>query len=183
MSKKDNRLCLRCYHFKTVEIPVTWSSGFRNVGRRIPSETAYYCNKLDRYIQKIRQTCKHFLDHYDTRLHIGGDGLVKIKEIPTEAERIDLKELPREAVLMAVSEKIQPSAEGRTGGLVITYKLKDGRTFPQKYSPVSGAVLGRALRKLKIKDTEELQKNWYKYELTAMRIGLPRMIPREKVKA
>lgn len=107
--------------------------------------------------------------------------MVKIKDIPAEGERIDLKELPREAELMAVSEKYKEPAEGSTGGLVITFKLRDGRTFPQKYSPVSGAVLARAMKKLKIKDTEDLQKDWYNYELTAMRIGLPRMIPVKKV--
>lgn len=107
--------------------------------------------------------------------------MVKLKDLPAEEERIDLKELPRETDLIAIEEKIQEATEGRSGGLVITYKLKDERTFPQKYTVVSGAVLQRALKKLKIKDTTELQDNWYHYELTAMRIGLPRMIPVKKV--
>jgi len=181
MSEKDNRLCYRCRYFKQIEIPATWSSGFRNVGRRISSETIYRCNKLNKALQKVRQTCKDFLDLHNTQLNIGGDGMVKIKEIPTEEERIDLKELPREAELIAVSESIQEKTEGRSGGLVITFKLHDGRTFPQKYTVVSGAVLSRAMKSLKLKDTKELQDNWYMYELTAMRIGLPRMIPISKI--
>lgn len=106
--------------------------------------------------------------------------MVKIEDIPSEGQRVDLDDLPKECPLIAVSEKEVDSIDGKAGGLIITYKLDDGRTFPQKYTKTSGAVLIEALKKLHIKDTEQLQKERYLYALTNMRIGFPRMIPIKK---
>ena len=108
---------------------------------------------------------------------------MKIEEIPDEGERVDLSKLPQEAELKADHEDWQEPQSGKTGGLVITYEMRDGKQFPQKYSKISGAVLIKALKALKIKDSQELQGKWYKYVLTPMRTGYPRMIPVEKVKA
>lgn len=108
--------------------------------------------------------------------------MVKIGEIPSEGEKLDLTKLPQELVAIATEEKMQEATGGKTGGLVITFKTKSGQVFNQKYSKMSGAVLATALKKLKIDDTLELQKAWYKYYKTDMRMGFPRMIPVEKVK-
>jgi hypothetical protein len=108
--------------------------------------------------------------------------MVKVEEIPEEGERVDLSKLPKQAELKAVSEEWVDAAEGKTGGLVIHYQTRDGKTFPQKYSKVSGKVLKNALRKLGVTDTAELQKAWYLYELQNMRTGYPRMIPIKKAK-
>jgi len=113
---------------------------------------------------------------------MGEDGMVKIDEIPKEKPRLDLAELPQEVTLMAISEKMQEEQSGKTGGLVITYALQDGREFTQKYSKVSGAELIAAMKKLHLKDTTELQGTYYHYKLTPMRIGFPRMIPVSKAK-
>jgi len=107
--------------------------------------------------------------------------MVKTDDIPSEGARLDLSQLPKEADLIAVNEKIQQGAVGKTGGLVITYKMKDGRTFQQKYSKVSGAELAAACKRLGITDTEELAEDWHHYELKTMRIGFPRMIPVAKI--
>ena len=108
--------------------------------------------------------------------------MVKLSDIPSEGAKLDLANLPQELTLIATEEKMQDAVAGKTGGLVITYKLEDGRMFNQKYSKVSGAELAVALKALKVRDTVELQKAWYKYKLTNMRIGFARMIPIEKVK-
>ena len=159
-------------------MPVDDRYGYKEL---MEGQIVCYCNRLEVTLRKTRDKCRYFKDIQLATLIIGGDGVVKLSTIPTEAERIDLKDLPKEVELMAIGEKMQEARAGSTGGLVITFKMRDGRTFPQKYSPVSGAVLVRAMKDLKIKDTEDLQKGWYKYELTAMRIGLPRMIPVSKV--
>jgi len=103
--------------------------------------------------------------------------MVKLKEIPSEGDRVDLKDLPQENILMAVEEHFTEPKEGKVGGLIITYKQKDGKTLMQKYSKVSGKVLIEALEKLGYDDTVALQKAWHKYVMTPMRSGYPRYIP------
>lgn len=101
--------------------------------------------------------------------------------IPEEKPRVDLNQIPKENVLIAISEKMVEATDKKTGGLVITFKQKDEKELTQKYSKMSGSVLKEALETLGINDTEELQKNWYRYTLTNMRSGYPRYIPTEKV--
>jgi len=148
----------------------------------IPPSIYWYCNARHCYVRITPRKCKDFLPLTQTKIKVESDGEMKIDDIPSEGSRVDLSELPQEADLIAVNEKTQPEQSGKTGGLIITYKMKDDRTFQQKYSKVSGAELAIALKTLKIKDTEELQKDWYHYKLTHMRIGFPRMIPVSKVK-
>lgn len=181
MSNDFKYLCFRCKHYYIRYLKAYWSDTQYGYRKYHSEEEAYYCYGYERYVQKAKTKCPKFIDRKTPELIIGGDGMVKLKDIPSEAERIDLKELPQEAELIAISEKYKAGVEGSTGGLIITFKLRDGRTFPQKYSPVSGAVLGRAMKRLKLKDTKNLQDNWYNYKLTGMRIGLPRMIPDKKV--
>lgn len=177
MSEPITNICLTCSNYEQDESEGYWYTNVYGTRKYAPSERLYFCSALTKAVIKPRQRCKHHIHLEQTKWVVGGDNLVKLSGIPTEAERIDLKDLPKEAELMAIGERTQEATQGRTGGLVITFKLRDGRTFPQKYSPVSGAVLVRALKKLKINDTEELQKAWFNYELTPMRIGLARMIP------
>jgi len=106
--------------------------------------------------------------------------MVNIKEIPKEEPRIDLSELPQTNVLIAVEEYFVKETEDKTGGLVITFRQKDNREFAQKYSKVSGRKLIEAMDKLKIEDTEDLQKDFYEYQMTPMRTGYPRYIPVKK---
>lgn len=110
---------------------------------------------------------------------------MKINQIPVETPRVDLSTLPPENELIAISEEYVEAREvdgkPKVGGLIIRFKQRDGKQFPQKYSKISGAALVKAMEKLGIKDTEELQKNWYKYKLTPMRTGYPRYIPIKKL--
>jgi len=108
--------------------------------------------------------------------------LVKLEEIPSEGERVDLQHLPRTNVLKAVSEEFRQATATKTGGLVITFRTKNGKQFPQKYSKISGKALAEALKRLGLKDTKELQEAWYEYELTSFRTGFPRYIPVRRAK-
>lgn len=106
--------------------------------------------------------------------------MVGIDEIPSEGERVDLEKLPKEAELLAINERIQEAQSGKTGGVVITYQNREGLTFPQKYSKISGKALIDAMRNLKYDSTKALFKWWHHYNLTPMRTGYPRMIPDKK---
>ena len=109
--------------------------------------------------------------------------MVNIKEIPKEEPRIDLSELPQTNVLIAVEEHFVNATEDKTGGLVITFRQKDNQQFAQKYGKVSGRKLVEAMEKLKLNDTEDLQKSFYEYKMTPMRSGYPRYIPLKKIEA
>ncbi|GAG81476.1 unnamed protein product [marine sediment metagenome] len=106
--------------------------------------------------------------------------MVNIEDIPSEGEKIELTDLPNDVELIAISESFKEKEGTKVGGLVIKFQVRDGRGFDQKYTKMSGHVLFKALKKLKIKSTEELQKYWYHYTLTPMRMGFPRMIPNKK---
>ena len=109
--------------------------------------------------------------------------MVKLDEIPMEErERINLDDLPETNTLKAVNEYFLPETEDKTGGLAITFEQKDGKIFTQKYAKISGRKMVKALEKLGIKDTEELQEIWCEYRLTPMRSGYPRYIPISKAK-
>lgn len=177
----DRPLCYTCQGFIQEQLEPYWYTDQWGVSRMAEATIRYFCKTRVATIRTLRTKCKQYMSIHQTKLVIGGDRMVKIDQIPAEAERIDLKDLPREAELKAISERQQEAQEGRTGGLVITFELRDGRQFPQKYTAVSGAVLVRAMKKLKLKDTKALQDNWFNYQLTAMRIGQPRMIPVSKV--
>ena len=176
-------LCLKCEHLKTEEVEGHYEKSVGDYNVWIPMYIYYSCKKTLANIHTFRRHCRHYSPYTQTKLNTGEDEMVKIDEIPQEAARLDLADLPSEVELMATGEKIQEEQQGKTGGLVITYQLHDGRTFMQKYSKVSGVVLIAALKRLHIKDTTELQNTWYNYKLTPMRIGFPRMIPVSKAKA
>jgi len=178
----DTPICLRCIHLDQEEIDPYYETDF--YGRRTLKERTmtWFCKAKWGYIGKIPNKCKRFQPITQTKWTKGEDNMVKLDEIPAEQARLDLANLPSELTLIAVSERMQEEQAGKTGGLVITYRLEDGKEFNQKYSKVSGAELTTACKRLKIKDTLDLQKAWYKYKLTQMRIGFPRMLPVEKVK-
>jgi len=115
------------------------------------------------------------------KLVMGGDDMVDINQLPDEGIRLKLEDLPDECELIALGENYKEGSSGVAAGLVIEFEMHDGAKFHQKYTAVSGAVLKKAFKKLKIKNTEALQKDWYNYRKTAMRMGLPRMIPIKKV--
>jgi hypothetical protein len=114
--------------------------------------------------------------------------MVKLDELPEEKERISLTELPEEMVLKAVRETWRDDVKDesgrviKTGGLVVEFITKDGKSITQKYSKIHSKTLKEALKKLGIKDTEDLQKIWCRYKRTNFRTGFPRLIPVEKVK-
>ena len=107
---------------------------------------------------------------------------MKTTEIPIEErERVELDNLPQKNILKAISEYMAKETEDKTGGLIINFVQKDGKELAQKYGKISGRVLIKALDKLGIKDTEDLQKDFYEYVLTEMRSGYPRYIPIRKI--
>jgi len=175
-------ICLNCFYLAQEEIEAHFEEDQYRVKRLVPSEIAYWCTRKFGYILTKRETCLEYLALQQTKLEIGEDGMVKVDDIPTEQARLDLKDLPIDTELLAVAEKMQAEAAGKTGGLVVTYQLRDGRQFQQKYSKVSGAELITALKKLKYATTEPLFKTWHIYKLTNMRIGFPRMIPVARAK-
>jgi len=175
-------LCLICEHLETEEVEGHYEKSVSGYNVWIPIYIYYSCKKTLANIHTFRKHCRHYSPYTQTKLNIGEDEMVKIDEIPTEAARLDLADLPSEVELIAISEKTIAEQVGKTGGLSITYQLHDGRQFAQKYSKVSGIVLIAALKRLHIKDTTELQNAWYNYKLTPMRIGFPRMIPISKAK-
>lgn len=178
----EQYLCPKCVYLNRHHVP----ERFEQVGKyryiRIPEETYWDCDKTLRNIVTVRTKCKLFVPITQTNLEGGKLQMVKINEIPSEGERINLDDLPKQVELIATSEKIQAGQDGKAGGLIITYMLRDGRTFPQKYTKLSGLHLGNALKELKLSDTMDLQDNWYLYTLTPMRMGYPRMLPIKKVK-
>ena len=141
-------------------------------------EMLYTCTKTYAGVHRFgKRDCKYYLPKGQPLMEF--DKTMKIDELPTEKDRVDLGTLPTDAILVAISEVMQPAKENKTGGLVITYKLPDGREFPQKYSKIAGKLLFEALRKLNVADTTELQTRAFKYHLTNMRVGFPRYIPVE----
>jgi hypothetical protein len=133
----------------------------------------------------------YFLEYYPFRCVCGRDlhqtvltggekEKMKLKDLPREKPRIELKDLPPTNVLKAISEEWREAVEGKTGGLVINFQQKDGKTFSQKYGKLHGDVLSAALDKLGLKDTQELQNAWYVYEMRSFRAGFPRYMPVKK---
>jgi len=175
-------ICLNCFYLEQEEAEAHFQEDQYGVKRLVPSEIAYWCTYKFTHIRTKREQCLDYLALQQTKLKMESDGMVKIDEIPAEQPRLDLSELPQEVELLAVAEKMQEAVAGKTGGLVLTYQLRDGRHFQQKYSKVSGVELRRALNKLKYVNTDPLFKVWHIYKLTNMRIGFPRMIPVVKAK-
>jgi hypothetical protein len=114
--------------------------------------------------------------------------MVKLTDIEEEKPRWDLKELPDEIVLKAVDEKITEDIKDATGrvvkagGIVIAFVDRQGKPLRQKYSKMHGRALKTALEKLGLKDTKDLQKDFYVYKLVHFRQGFPRLIPTAKAK-
>lgn len=176
-------LCLRCIHLEVIEVEGRY---YNITPRRVtyePPYEGYFCKAQHQTIIVLRKACPHYININQHMMEVNKKGMVDITDIPAEEPRIELSDLPAEVELKATGEHMVSAGEGKVGGLVIDYTLRDGRTFSQKYTKVSGAVLGTALRQLKLKDTEDLQKAWYVYALTPMRIGFARMIPIRKHEA
>jgi hypothetical protein len=178
----DTPLCLRCTYLEQEETDAHYERNERGYRTWQYDAIDWYCKIQYKYIHKIPKHCIEFQPLTQTKWIKGENNMVKIGDIPSEGEKLDLAQLPKELIAIATGEKMQEAAGGKTGGLVISYKLKNGQTFNQKYSKMSGAVLAAALKRLKIDDTLGLQDAWYKYQKTDMRMGFPRMIPVEKVK-
>lgn len=177
MSEKYKLLCESCTHCEIRLRPEYWRRGEYGYAIKIPAELEYLCHKQNRYINSVLKRCRYFLHRQTQKLEGGKVKSMRFDEIPEQADRVDLATLPKNAELIAISEKYQEAQSGKTAGLVITFMQRDQKTFPQKYSQVSGKDLKVAMKRLKIKDTIELQDFWYQYELTPMRIGYPRYIP------
>lgn len=175
-------LCLRCTYLEQEETVTRYEGNRYGLFMRNQCTVDWFCHAYPKYIRLPPKRCDKFQALTQTKFVKDGEDMVKIGEIPSEGERLDLTKLPQELTLIATGEKMQDASSGKTGGLVINYKTKSGQTLDQKYSKMSGAVLAAALKKLKIDDTLDLQKAWYKYQKTDMRMGFPRMIPTEKVK-
>jgi hypothetical protein len=107
--------------------------------------------------------------------------LVKIKTISVEKDRVDLATLPKTNILIAVLEEVWDPQPGKTDDLVIWFRQKDGKEFPQKYSKISGKRLVEALKKLGYDDEKKLFEKWHEYRLEAMRTGHPCYIPVKRV--
>jgi hypothetical protein len=175
-------LCLRCTYLEQEVDESRYEGNRYGLFKRSEPSIDWYCRIQYKYIHKRPKHCIEFQPITQTKFVKDGESMVKLGDIPSEGEKLDLTKLPQELTAIATEEKMQEAAGGKTGGLVITLKTKAGQTFNQKYSKMSGAVLAAALKKLKLEDTLDLQKAWYKYVKTDMRMGFPRMIPTEKVK-
>ena len=107
---------------------------------------------------------------------------MKTTEIPIEErERVELDNLPKKNILKAINEYMAKEKEDKTGGLIINFVQRDGRELSQKYGKISGRALVKAMDKLKMADTEDLQEDFYEYVLTEMRSGYPRYLPIRKI--
>lgn len=143
----------------------------------IPRTEVYLCDKRFSNIRMLIRHCPYYLSIHQTELKGGKTNQMKIDNIPSEKGRVELNDLPQTVDLKAIEEKTVEASTGKSGGLIITFELRDGRQFPQKYTKVSGAKLVEAMENLKLTDTTDLQDAWFTYKMTIMRIGLPRMIP------
>lgn len=175
--------CSTCSWYKEEEVEGYWFDTEYGTRRYQPSFIYVECTKTLRAIRKMRSKCKHYISVHQTTIQVGEKGMVKLEDIPSEGERLELKDLPPIMELKAVSEKDQEATSGKAGGLVITFETRDGGTFPQKYHKVAGKELRVAMEKLGLTETEQLQADWYEYHLKPMRIGKARMIPQKWVKA
>lgn len=144
---------------------------------------SYVCKKTLKSLRRLRFKCHDYMPYTQLTLTRGDKPMVKVDLIPNEGDRWELDELPDKLDLKATSEKMVSGGEGKAGGLQIEFVDPDGKRLTQKYTPVSGAVLGTALKKLKVEDTADLSKGFYTYEKTRMRMGKDRMIPIAKCKA
>jgi len=174
--------CLRCIHLQQQEEEGHYEKVYGVIDLWKPPTVYWWCEARICYIRTVPNQCKDFFPLTQHKLEIGGENTVKTEDIPSEGARLDITNLPEEVDLKAVEEKMAKDQAGKAGGLIIKYTTKKGETFEQKYHKVAGAALAVALKNLGVKDTEELQKEWYHYKLTDMRIGFPRMIPVSKAK-
>lgn len=145
----------------------------------------YWCHKTYNGIHLFKKDrCIYYIPVSEKldKYILDCETMVKISELPTEKDRVDLSKLPQTAQLLAIFEEMVEKQAGKTGGLVIHYVMKSNNDFvnmefPQKYSALSGKVLYDALSELGMLDTMELQKNVCEYKLIPMRLGFPRYIP------
>ena len=175
-------LCLKCLYFHQSIESYAGYQAYLYYNHWYYEETIYECDKLLKVIRKLRKKCKHYQPYTQTKLRIEVNGMVKTEEIPSEGARMDLQNLPAEIDLKALEESTVAESAGKSGGLKITFENRQGAKVTQKYTQISGAKLQEACRRLKIKDTEELQTTWYHYKLTDMRMGYARFIPVSKCK-
>lgn len=106
---------------------------------------------------------------------------MKPSELPKQKPRADLKTIPPEQELLAVSEEMKTDKRGKTDCLYIVFQQRDGKILTQKYSNYHTETLIKALFDLKLEDTKQLQERWYKYKQVDFDMGNPRYIPVKKV--
>ena len=115
---------------------------------------------------------------------------VKIGDIEVERPRIELKDVPNICELLLVktgSKKAVKDENGKTvktGGITLTFQMRDEREFTHKYSPRFATMLVKALSDLGYETLKPLTEKWHKYEkinITTTTGGTiyPRMIPNE----
>lgn len=176
-------LCEKCIYLEVVDVDGYYRNATPYQVIYEPPFQGYRCKKLKQTIIVLRRECKEYVNINQTTMEVNEKGMVNIDAIPNEGEQYDIKNLPNQVELIAISETFKEAQQGKTAGLVITYRDRVGKGLSQKYGKVSGYALHKAMTKLKIKDTVELQKAFYVYELTAMRSGYPRMIPIRKAES
>lgn len=174
--------CRKCQHLDYKVHHPRYVMDRYGVMRLRPLLHVYYCRFRMSTIKAFIRYCVDYRDIHQISLKESETTMVKLDNIPTELDRIELKDLPQNVDLKATDERMVKAQTGKTGGLLITFMLRGGLQFPQKYTKVSGSELLKAMKKLKLSDTKQLQDAWYTYKLTVMRIGQPRMIPISKAK-
>lgn len=143
----------------------------------------YTCIKTWARIRTFKyKHCEYYVDTKNKKLF--GEQDMKV-EVKPEIERVDFKTLPPRQELIAIKEEMVSDVQDpnthklvKTGGLVITYKQVDGRTFGQKYTKTGQNELFKVLQTFGIEDTTELQNQPFIYELRIVGRGVyPRYVP------
>jgi len=102
-----------------------------------------------------------------------------VKEVPV---LISAHDLPDEFVATVTDAQIKEDRQGRKA-LYLRIQLEDGKQTVIKYTPMHIAELVKYLAKLRIKTKSELIGKKLKFKKVQFRIGFPRPIPIEVVKA
>lgn len=110
--------------------------------------------------------------------------MVKIGEIEVSKETIELgsMKLGDKFILKAIKEKTTSATSDKVGGLTITFEERETeRQVTQKYSKSFAKVLIECMEKLGLKDTLELQNQYYEYEVQQVGRNIyPRLFPTSK---
>lgn len=104
----------------------------------------------------------------------------QLAELGTKFARAN--ELPDVFVAEVVDVRLRPDAQGRQC-VFLRLKLSDGAVTVVKYTPMHIPELAAALKKLGFKRLGELKGALLTFKKQHFRIGFPRPIPAERVKA